>query len=400
VPNFAYSAEDASGLPASGQVQAVNEAAAHRQLEAQGMRVIMLERIPATAPAGRLTSSEGHEFVAVVADVSASQVPLAGGLRAAAEECVNPRVAAALRVLATDVERGYSLEGIVRTQGDFLPQHVRGLIAAAAGTRQLNVALNELVEHERALSESRAQIWSAMFYPVIVFAATMLMIVAISLFTVPQFEQLFREFGLELPQSTETLLAISQAVRWLLIGPGAVLLCGAILAAALFAVAVRRGWGRSWLRFLGFSIPLVGRMWQWSLAAGFVRLLAILLEYGVPLPRALEWVGDEAADVAAPDVPTSLAAGTAQGRPLSELLCPVRHLPASAIPFIRWGEHSGRLPEALWTVNDMLLARVKNRALVVQTFGPLAVFVFIAFVVGYVFTALFAPLRTLIESLA
>jgi type II secretory pathway component PulF len=235
---------------------------------------------------------------------------------------------------------------------------------------------------------------------VIVFAATVMMMVVIALFTVPQFEQLFREFELELPQSTETLLAISHAVRWLVVGPGALLLGGAILATALVAVAVRRGGGRSWLRFVGFSIPLAGRMWQWSLAAGFVRLLAILLEYGVPLPRALEWVGDAAADVAGPDVPTSLAAGTAQGRPLSELLCPVRHLPASAIPFIRWGEQSGRLPEALRTVNDMLLARVKNRALVIQSFGPLVVFVFIAFVVGYVVTALFAPLHSLIERLA
>ena len=98
-----------------------------------------------------LSASDASELASHVAQVSAARVPLAAGLRAAAEETASRRVSLALRWIADQVDQGRSLEDTLTHSGRLLPTYISGLILAAARTGTLGEALFELVEQQQSM---------------------------------------------------------------------------------------------------------------------------------------------------------------------------------------------------------------------------------------------------------
>jgi type IV pilus assembly protein PilC len=95
-----------------------------------------------------------------------------------------------------------------------------------------------------------------------------------------------------------------------------------------------------------------------------------------------------------------LGEGVERGRPLSDLVAGTPQLPASLVPLLRWGEKTGELADALRTANEMLLGRVRTRAMLLRSISPPVVFILVFLVVGFMLVSLFLPLFSLIQGLA
>ena len=116
---------------------------------------------PFAKPPVSLSASDANELASHVAQVSAAKVPLAAGLRAAAEETASRRVSLALRWIADQVDQGRSLEDTLTHCGKLLPTYISGLILAAARTGTLGEALFELVEQQQSMRSVRHNIGTA-----------------------------------------------------------------------------------------------------------------------------------------------------------------------------------------------------------------------------------------------
>ena len=75
-------------------------------------------------------------------------------------------------------------------------------------------------------------------------------------------------------------------------------------------------------------------------------------------------------------------------------------MPASITPFVRWGERTGKLPEALRAVTDMLLRRVQMRTLLLRSIAPPVAFILVGLLIGFMVISLFMPLVSLITGLS
>ena len=397
---FHFTAADAQGRTIQGEIVADDASAARQQVAARGLTLIEISPVTEAPPPVRLSTQEVEQVVVALAEVSRSEMPLAAGLRAAARECTSRRVAAALRQIAAQIEQGYALESILSKHGSYLPPHVRGLVLAAARSRRLGIALDELVEHHRAIREAWSEVLSALAYPAIVLGTAFAVNLGLLLFIVPTFDKMFQEFQLQLPAPTRALVGLGSVAQGLSTGPGLLFVGCAVLGAVIFCVAASLGWGTTWTQRLANHMPLVGKMWWWSNSAAWTRLLATLLDQNLPLPQALELVGDGVRDPLSRQTVRWLARGTEQGHSLAELLAPGLHLPASMVPFVRWGEATGQLPAALRNTSEMLLARLHSRAKVLYSVAPSLVFLLVGFAVGFTVIALFLPLVSLIQGLA
>ncbi|MEX0820422.1 MAG: type II secretion system F family protein [Pirellulaceae bacterium] len=399
---FRYIAEDAQGIRHEGEVSASSDDAVRQQLGEQGLQVVELSPVgdDRGAPVSKLSHRDSEEVVIAIAELSNSELPLVEGLRAAADEAASPRVAKALRQIAADVEQGYALDSVMSQRGTYLPPHVRGLIAAASRTQRLGVALDDLVEHHRATREVWAKVLGAIAYPMVVLGMTLVVLGFLPIFIVPQFKQMFEEFELELPIATRAIINVSDALLWLGESPGfwIVVTLGAAFVVAMILAA--GGIGTPITHRFTTTIPLVGPIFQWSGTAAFSRLLATLLEYDIPLPDALLLTRDGVRDPDVREVATSFSQGVANGRTLSDLLIESNRLPASITPFVRWGERTGKLPEALRAVTDMLQLRIQMRTLLLRSIAPPVVFIFVGLVIGFMVIALFMPLANLIQGLS
>ena len=398
---FRYIAEDKDGARQEGELSAASDEAARQQLLEQGLLVVQLT--PASErskdPDARLSARESEDVVIAIAELSNSELPLVEGMRAAADEAASSRVARALRQIAADVEQGLALDSVVSERGKVLPPHVRGLIAAASRTQRMGLALDDLAEHHRATREVWRRVLAAIAYPTIVLGLTLLVLLFLPIFIVPQFKEMFEEFGLELPAITLAIIALSDAILWLGHGPGLWFLLTAGAAFLVFLVLASYGIGTPTTQRFATAMPLVGAIWLWSGTAAYSRLLATMLEYDIPLPDALLLARDGVRDPEIREVATSFATGVEQGRTLSELMAESHRLPASITPFVRWGERSGKLPEALRAVTDMLLQRVRTRTLLLRSISPPVTFILVGLLVGFLVISLFLPLISLIQGL-
>jgi type II secretory pathway component PulF len=102
MPHYHYQAQDASGRKVEGEIEAADLHAAREVVASRGLlaaELVVVEprvRGPNEIPS-RLAPSDAEEMLGHVAQVSMSLAPLTDGLRAAATETTNHRVAAALR---------------------------------------------------------------------------------------------------------------------------------------------------------------------------------------------------------------------------------------------------------------------------------------------------------------
>jgi type IV pilus assembly protein PilC len=405
MPKYHYTAEDTSGRKVEGDIEAVDLTAAGELLAREGFTAAAFVPVEqnvvrlADAPV-RLGSSDTEEVLAHFAQVGMSLAPLADGLRAAAAEATNRRVASALRYLASEIEQGRKPEDVLGDATLRMPAHVRGLIASATRTGSLGPALDELIEFHRSF---RVMFWSivgSIAYPFTVLLLSVVVLVYLLAFVVPPFEALFTDFELALPTATTSLLHASRTTTWLVYGPAKwVLVFGLIVVLfALYITATGHGGMRA--QRLLEMMPLIGPIWSWAGAAGFMQLLATMLEQGIPLPEALRYTADAMKKADLRHAGFWLAGGIERGETLSALVESSNCLPATSVPILRWGEQTGSLAEAARTLSSLFAERVDMRTAWLRSASPPMVYLFVVIALGFAVMSLFLPMISLIQGLS
>ncbi|MEX0819084.1 MAG: type II secretion system F family protein [Pirellulaceae bacterium] len=391
MPRYRYQVSDVGGELHTDEMEAATEAAARQILESRGWRIHELSSVPAAWPT-TLSHDESQQVASRLAQLATSSLPLASGLRAAADEFGGRRVAEAMRAIAARVESGQLLDEVLSNSADLFPPHVSGLVLAATKTGKLGSALAELLEHQRAVRALRKCIARGLAYPLFVMCLAVIVLLIVLFGISTTYIQLFEDFELELPLSTRLLL------WWRDYGVALAgcLVAGVAAGALLLRVFLPRP---SWSRIV-VGVPLFGPLAYWAALAEWCSLLSVLVKNQIALPEALRLSAAGIENAYVGRIANDLAAGTSAGQSLSELLATNRPLPASLVPLIRWGERVGLLHEALEMARELFDCRVRVRALMLQAILPPILFILIACSVVMVIAALFAPLVNLVEGLS
>ena len=346
----------------------------------------------ATTEVPALSAAAAEEVLLRTGHVASAGMPLAAGLRISAAECDSFWVARGLRSIATQLDRGRSLEDCVKAATRRLPSHLVGLIEAAQRTGAIGPMLAEWLENRRAAREQWRAVLAALAYPAVAAALAVAVYIFMATLIVRPFEEMYEEFGLKLPAMTVHFLrACKVAVPILLV------LSGGVAAMALIARVLGGRIGWSWLVT---NLPLIGNTWHWTGVAEMLRCLSLLVEHRVPLPEALRLTGGGITDAYVGRQCRELAGRVEQGSSLTMSLIDLRTLPLSIVPLIHWGEKQAALAPALRSAAEMIEGRLNMRAgLLVQVLPPILV-VMIGGTVGFGVIALFLPLISITMGLS
>ena len=336
-----------------------------------------------------LSAGQAEAVLARASQIAGAGMPLAPGLRAAAEESDSPRVARALRRLATELDRGRSLDDVLASSR--LPPNLAGLLKAAQRTGHFGAVLAEWIENRRTARQHWRSIQAAIAYPLIVLGMTIVVYVLFLAFLVRPIQQVYVEFELDLPTWTQSLFWMATTGVQIFLAVGLSLL---LVLLALRAIGGRAGW--SWLMT---NLPLLGPVWHWTGSAEMLRSLSLLVDHRVPLPEALRLTGGGISDAYIGDQCRSVAAIVERGSPLWAALVELRTLPLSIVPLVHWGEEHDALAEALRTAAEMLEGRLRVRSGLLVVILPPAMFVLVGTVAASM-VALFMPMISLIQGLS
>jgi len=339
-----------------------------------------------------LNSNEAGQLAERVALVTASGLPLAPGLRAAAAESGPSRVSAALGWRAGQIEQGQSLDEVLAASAGMMPSHVSGLLLAASRTGDLGAALVELSEHQRLTRELRWRVFRSLAYPLVLVCLAFLVFCAIVQVDVGPFERMFKDFEMQLPALTLLL------IWWY--HHGWAVLIGLALVVLVAVAGVRFSGSRAgWLR-VGKLVPLFGPLWRWSGLAEWSGLMSVLVRRQIPLSEALQLAAAGVRDADLGRLSLQLAEGAGHGQSLSQLVAETRRVPASLVPLLRWGEQAGVLGDALAAGRAMVESRVAARAWRLQSILPPLLCVAIGAAFMLLVIALFLPLVSMVQGLS
>ena len=88
------------------------------------------------------------------------------------------------------------------------------LVKAGETAGVLDTVLDTIATYKENIESLKSKIKKAMFYPIIVFMVAIVVMAILLIFVVPQFEDVFKNFGAQLPAFTQMIV---DASRFLLV---------------------------------------------------------------------------------------------------------------------------------------------------------------------------------------
>ncbi len=351
---------------------------------------------PAVFGQGRLSAEETAELTSKMADLVKTGLPLAPGLRAMADEMPRglwrgSRLAAMLRAMAGQLDAGGSLEDAFASRQGLFPRHFYALILAGIRSGRIAESLEELVSIQRETMELRRRVRLTMAYPVLLIAIWALMLIGFATVIAPQFAGLFADFGVDLPASTQVVVALAKP------GLGGYLAGLAVVMLAVGLLAALRG--QAWLQWALYRIPVFGDLWRWNGLVEFARLMALLLDQQIALPDALRLTAEGVASVELKHACRRAAERVEGGQSPVESFGGEWALPLSLRPLLAWGQRLPAMAQAFRAAAEMFEARTRVYATLLESVMPPVILLLIGAMAAGLILALFLPLISLILKL-
>ena len=344
MPSFSYKAIGRDGKSREGMIEADGTELAQRQLRAQGLTLLKLEEGGTETQKGKPPSRQDVlSMTTELAVLLRAGLPLDRALKVLIDMAAQPQMHALLSDLLKAVKGGKALSVALQPHEELFGSFYLSMVKAGEASGQLSDVLDRLVEYLENAKANRDSVVSALIYPAILLVVSVLSIVVMLGFVVPQFETLFEDMGEALPPLTAAVIAAADFIAawgWLL----AIVTVGAVIAGKRWADSDE---GKRSLHARMLKLPLAGGIVFEFEVSKFARTVGTLLGNGVSLLKAIsiaiETVDNRVIQESLEVLPPAVKAGKRMSVALeeTEMFTPM------VIQMIRVGEESGSLGEML-----------------------------------------------------
>lgn len=357
---FVWEGTDRRGRKTQGEATSANRALVKAQLRKQGINPIKVKKKSAslmTAKGKKITPFDIAVFTRQMATMMKAGVPLVQSFDIVADGLENPSLRNLILEVKFDVAAGNSFSGALAKHPRYFDDLFCNLVDSGEKSGALESMLDRLAMYLEKSELLKKKIKKAMTYPiavvVIAFVVTGILLVKV----VPQFQEIFKSFGADLPAFTLMVIGLSEWMQeyWYIILGGIIasifIFKEAKLRSKAFAEALDRGI---------LKAPVVGPILHNAAVARFARVLSTTFSAGVPLVDALDSVarasGNSVFEKAIYKVRDDVSAGTQ----LQHSMKSSGIFPAMAIQLTSIGEESGALDSMLEKVADHFEAEVDD----------------------------------------
>ncbi|WP_370679425.1 type II secretion system inner membrane protein GspF [Comamonas sp. GB3 AK4-5] len=362
MPRFQFEAANAAGQIQHGVLEAESSRAARLQLRERGLTAIEVhETLAGSAPSWlspRLGAADLCWATRELASLLGARLPLEAALTATIEQAEKKVTAEAMGHVRGHVRSGMRLADALAQRPRDFPDIYRALISAGEDSGDLARVMEKLADYLENRDNLRSKMLTAFIYPGVIALVSVCIVIFLLGYVVPQVVGAFSQAHQDLPSITQFMLACSDYVRewgWL----SASMLAGGVSLWrwSLRDPAIRLRWHSTVLRF-----PMLGKYALGTDTARFASTLAILMDAGVPLLRALDasrqTLGNERLKACVLDATARVREGT----PLASALRVQKIFPSNLIHLVASGEKTGALAQMLDRAATNLARDLERRA--------------------------------------
>jgi type II secretory pathway component PulF len=344
---YAYVAKSMQGETSRGMLSADSMVQARQQLRQQGLFALSLA--PAARKAApalrrswrrrRVSRKDLMTFTSQFAIMTKAGIDIAGAIESLARQCLNPNLKATLQSVHQEVLSGKSMSMALRNHIEVFGDAYVASVAAGEASGRLPDVLARLAAMQRVEVRMQSTRRTLLAYPIVLTTVSLLVVFGLVFFVLPQFAEVFEQFGMALPTLTTILLAIASELRarWWVWGP---MVVGSIVGLLIWRKSPSGR--RAWDRFL-LNAAMVRDVTRSVLTGRAFRLLGIMLESGVPLIEALRLTRSSIQNSLYRQLFDQLERDVLNGRPLADALAYADFVPPGATEMIATAERTGTL---------------------------------------------------------
>jgi type IV pilus assembly protein PilC len=321
-------------------------------------------------------------------------LPILKGLDLLTDRLTDPKLSKYIKGVRDEVRGGSLLSDAFDKQGVFPPIYVTTVLAGER-SGALGEVLERFITYQKLSLSVRKKLLVSLMYPaVLVFLVICLMVFLVT-YVVPNFAELYRSMGAQLPTPTVILIAIGTTARnYVLVGFAAL-----VLGIILFRYWSRTPSGSEMVDRILLKIPVAGEVWLKYQVAQFSRILGTLLIGGIPLMQALDTASESLGTQVLKRVLQQAVKLVREGQPLSQSLRSTEVFPSLSLDMIEVGESTGALPAMLSSVAEFYEEDVANNTAAALSLIEPAIMIFMGIFVAFVLISLYLPIFSLSDNI-
>ncbi|WP_101497388.1 type II secretion system F family protein [Thiopseudomonas denitrificans] len=356
---FLWEGTTRQGTKIKGQMSGQDPSLVKAQLRKQGINPTKVRKqgVQLFGSGKRIKPMDIAVFTRQLATMMKSGVPLLQSFDIILEGLQNPNMTRLVESIKVDVGAGNSLASSLRKHPKFFDDLYCNLVDSGEQSGALETLLDRVATYKEKTEALKAKIKKAMNYPIAVILVAVIVSAILLIKVVPQFQEVFANFGAELPAFTMMVIGLSETLQ----EHGLVVLLALVAAGFLFRTAMQRSEKlRDSIDRMLLKVPVVGNIIYNSAVARFGRTLATTFSAGVPLVDALDSVAGATGNVVFKNAVQRIKTEVTGGTQLNIAMRATQVFPAMALQMTSIGEESGALDEMLDKVATHYEAEVDN----------------------------------------
>jgi MSHA biogenesis protein MshG len=363
MPYFSYKARNAAGELLQGILEGADSGAVADQLFGSGATPIEINpsrKGPASKDGkgaglmARLTEKKTTSMVVQLLSrqiytLLKSGVPIMRGLAGLQESAINKSFGKVIKDLRESLDSGRELSTAMARHPAIFNAFYLSMVRVGEMTGRLEEVFLRLFDHLEFDRDMRERVKTALRYPSFVVIAMVIAMVIVNVAVIPQFANVFKQFGAELPLMTRILLGTSNfTVQYWPLMAGMVASAVAAFVKWTQTTKGKLAWDRYKLR-----LPIAGKIIHKATMARFARSFALSMRSGVPIVQALTVVSQTADNAYLSMRIEQMRDGVERGESILRTSTAANVFTPIVLQMIAVGEETGSLDELMDEIAQM-----------------------------------------------
>ena len=380
------------GQKVSGEMQGENPTLVKAELRKQGVNVSRISRKSQSILSkysGRIKAMDIAMISRQIATMLSAGVPLVQTLRLLSSSHEKTTVRDLLAGICAEVESGIPLSQALKKHPRYFDDLYCDLVAAGEQSGALEQIYDRIATYREKAEALKSKIKKALMYPAAVMAVAIIVTTILLLFVVPQFEEIFKSFGAELPAFTQLVINLSRFLQksWYLFFGGIGLAVFLFVRAHRNSQKVRDETDKTLLK-----LPIVGMILHKACLARFSSTLATTFAAGIPLVDAMVSAAGASGNALYRDAVMAVRNEVMAGMQMHIAMRTVEVFPDMVTQMVMIGEESGSIDDMLSKIAGIYSQQVDDAVDGLSSLIEPLIMVILGVLVGGLVVAMYLPI--------
>jgi len=357
MPAYSYTAVNKSGIKKHGILSANSEREARRIVKNLDLTPIKIIKSKKSSKAIKIKNKDLVIMTRQLSTLLEASIPIVDALEITANQMQNKNLIYIIYSLKEDIIQGNRLGSSMKKFPSVFNSTYISMVSAGDSSGNLDVVFSRLADYLEESLSIRQKVISALTYPLILIGFSLIVIVSLLAFVLPQVVNQFIKAGAELPFITKFLLGISNNIILITL----ILLFVIVSIYLLYKNYAKNRDNRIKAHKKFLKIPVIGSFILSSELERFSSTMELLLSSGTNLDEALDECSKIFKNKYLSNIISNSKNDVIEGKDFIASLNKDKLLPDVFIQLISSGYRSGNLAKMFKKVSDFMKTEIESK---------------------------------------